>query len=56
MDNSIQLFNYYEEPIRVVMQGEPSSAWFVAKDVCSILGYVNHRDAVAKHLGQSPHG
>ncbi len=23
--------------------------WFVAKDVCEVLGYSNHRDAIAKH-------
>ena len=25
------------------------TAWFVAVDVCGILGYVNHRDIVTKH-------
>ncbi|MBQ3800732.1 MAG: hypothetical protein II837_10595, partial [Treponema sp.] len=37
-------------PIRIVMLGDPPSAWFVAKDVCDILRYANHRDAIAKHL------
>ena len=48
--NDIQLFNYGNSAIRVVMQGTPPIAWWVAKDVCDILGYVNHRDAIAKHL------
>ena len=50
MDNSIQLFNYYEAPIRVIMRGEPPTAWFVAKDVCDILEYTNSRKALADHL------
>ena len=50
MNNAIQLFNYGEQPIRIVMLGEPPSAWFVAKDVCDILGYANARDALARHL------
>ena len=49
-NNAIQLFSYGENPIRIVMLGDPPSAWFVAKDVCDILRYANHRDAIAKHL------
>ncbi len=33
--------------IRVItIDGEP---WFVAKDVCEVLGYTNSRDAIATH-------
>ncbi len=31
--------------LRVVMRGD--EPWFVAKDVCAVLGIANHRDAVA---------
>lgn len=48
--SSIQLFNYNEAPVRVVMRGTPPSPWWVAKDVCDILGYVNVTDALNKHL------
>ena len=48
--NEIQLFNFGNSAVRVVMYGTPQVAWFVAKDVCDILGYANHRDAIAKHL------
>ena len=52
MDNSIQLFSYNEAPIRVIMIEEPPVPWFVAKDVCSILGYANVTDALNKHLDE----
>ena len=50
MSNELQLYSYNEAPIRIVMLGEPAMPWWVAKDVCDILGYANHRDAIAKHL------
>jgi len=38
-------FAFEDQLCRVVMrEGEP---WFVAKDVCRVLGIVNHRDAVS---------
>lgn len=41
-----RLFEYNGSRVRtVVIEGEP---WFVAKDVCEVLGYVNHRRAVEK--------
>jgi anti-repressor protein len=45
--NEIQLFNFEgQRRVRVVIRdGGP---WFVAKDVCDILGMKNSRDAVAK--------
>lgn len=38
--NDIQIFNFQSNEIRVVKDdnGEP---WFVAKDVCSVLGIRN---------------
>ena len=50
MDNSIQLFSYNEDPVRVIMRGNPPTAWWVANDVCDILGYSNARKALADHL------
>lgn len=50
--NEIQLFSYGNSAVRVVMYRNPPVAWFVAKDVCDILGYANHRDAIAKHLDE----
>jgi anti-repressor protein len=36
---------YKDNPVRIVEKdGEP---WFVAKDVCSVLGIRNNRDALA---------
>lgn len=39
MTNNIQLFNYGESPVRTIMQD--GEVWFVAKDVCDILGLSN---------------
>ncbi len=50
--NDIQLFNYGNSAVRVVMYGNPPVAWFVAKDVCDILGYANPRDALSRHLDE----
>lgn len=45
--NDLKLFNYEEKPVRTVtINGEP---WWVAKDVCDILGYSNHSDALTRH-------
>lgn len=43
-----EVFTYSQEgaPIRVqLIHGEP---WFVAKDVCQVLGIANHKDAVSR--------
>ena len=46
--NEIQQFFYEGKQARIVMKD--GQAWWVAKDVCDILGYANARDALAKHL------
>ena len=44
--NELALFNYRDNPVRtVIIKGE---VWFVAKDVCNILGIVNARDAISE--------
>lgn len=48
MVGQIEVFNFSQEkaPIRVqLINGEP---WFVAKDVCQVLGIANHKDAVSR--------
>ena len=52
MENSIQLFSYNEDPVRVIMLGEPPTPWWVAKDVCTILGYINVTKALNDHLDE----
>ena len=43
--NEVKLFNYRDKQIRVIEQdGEP---WFVAKDVCEVLGLENSRQAIS---------
>ena len=41
----IQLFNYGENAVRTLERD--GEIWFVAKDVCDILGLVNARDAIS---------
>ena len=45
MDASIQVFNFHKNEVRVMIDaiGEP---WWVAKDVCDLLGLENSRKAV----------
>lgn len=45
---SLVPFSFKGSPVRIVTDehGEP---WFVAKDVCDLLGYVNPSDAVGRH-------
>lgn len=40
-------FKFNGHPVRIItIDGEP---WFAVADVCDVLGYVNSRDALAKH-------
>lgn len=45
---SLVPFSFKGSPVRIVTDehGEP---WFVAKDVCDLLGYANPSDAVGRH-------
>ena len=44
--SNLQHFNFNESPVRVIQRnGQP---WFVAVDVCDVLGIVNGRDALQK--------
>lgn len=46
--NDLTPFDYSGRPVRVVLRsGEP---WFVASDVCSVLGYANGRAAIEQHV------
>ena len=52
--STVTPFNFNNQDIRVILRdGNP---WFVAKDVCDTLGYVNNRDALAKHLDDDEKG
>lgn len=45
-----EIFNFHGREVRTVMfDDEP---WFVGKDIAEILGYVNSRDALAKHVDE----
>ena len=45
-----EIFNFHGQEVRTVMfDDEP---WFVGKDIAEILGQVNSRDALAKHVDE----
>lgn len=46
--NQIMPFNFQSQSVRAIV-GENGEPWFVAKDVCDILGYENSRKTVADH-------
>ena len=48
--SKIELYSYSGSAVRVVMLGDPPAPWWVAKDVCDILGYANVTDTLNKHL------
>ena len=48
MNKDLQVFNFNGENVRtVVKDGE---GWFVAKDVCDVLGYAKSRNAISYHV------
>lgn len=48
------IFSFNDHSIRVIMQD--SQPWFVANDICSALGYLNSRKAIADHLDEDEKG
>ncbi|MDF4030098.1 phage antirepressor KilAC domain-containing protein [Lactobacillus delbrueckii] len=48
MTNEIMNFEFDGNDVRTMQINE--EAWFVGKDVASVLGYSNPRDALAKHV------
>lgn len=46
--NQVMPFNFQSQDVRAVI-GENGEPWFIAKDVCDILGYENSRDTIQKH-------
>lgn len=52
--NEMQVFNFNTNSVRVVVrEGEP---WFVAKDVCDVLGYTNATKAIEDHCKAAAEG
>lgn len=45
--NELKLWNFEDENVRIV--DKDNNPWFVGKDVCDILGYVNSRKAISDH-------
>jgi prophage antirepressor-like protein len=47
--SDITLYNFEGSQVRVSLD-EKGNPWFVAKDICEVLGYTNSRDALANHV------
>lgn len=47
-NTSIQVFNSQQFGELRALRGDDGEPWFVAKDVCEILGVINSRDAIAR--------
>ncbi len=48
MTQEVQIFNFEDKQVRTIeIDNEP---WFVGKDVATVLGYKNTRDAMNKHV------
>lgn len=45
-DTAVTCFGFEDHLVRVIMQND--DPWFVAADVCRVLGIANHRDAVER--------
>ena len=43
----LQVFNFQGNDVRIT--STDGQEWFIAKDVCDILGYVNSSDALNRH-------
>lgn len=51
MNNSIQRFDFKGAALRTLTD-ENDEPWFVAKDVCDVLGYMNASKAINDHVDQ----
>ena len=49
--NNLINFDYQDQPVRVVTD-ETGAPWWVARDVCEILGYSKYRDVISKTLDE----
>ena len=48
MTGQVEVFNFSQEKAPIRVQLINSEPWFVAKDVCEVLGIANHKDAVSR--------
>lgn len=46
MNSNLQIFNYNGLQVRTIQQN--GEAWFIAKDICDVLGISKYRDAISK--------
>ena len=52
METKLQIFANAELDTHVRTVNIKGEKWLVGKDICDYLGYVNHRDALAKHVDE----
>ena len=57
MENNLKIFEFASnKQVRVIINETSGEPWFVAKDVCEILGYANSRKALGDHLDEDEKG
>lgn len=54
-NSTIQLLNFNDMPVQYLTDGQ-GDPWFIAKDICHILGYMNARDALYRHVDSEDKG
>jgi prophage antirepressor-like protein len=47
VSGTLAVFQFHGEPVRTI-QDEQDETWWVAKEICKILGITNHRDAIGR--------
>lgn len=47
MTTNLHVFNFHNNEVRTIV--EDGQIFWVGKDVCDVLGYVNSNDAIKKH-------
>lgn len=56
MTGQVEVFNFSQEKAPIRVQLINSEPWFVAKDVCEVLGIANHKDAASRLDEDERHG
>ena len=54
-ENQLSIFNFENNQVRTIVD-ETGDIWWVAKDICSILGFADHISAMRNHLDEDEKG
>ena len=54
-NSTIQLLNFNDMPVQYLTDGQ-GDPWFIARDICHILGYMNASKAISDHVDSEDKG